>query len=92
MRDIIFIIGVGRSGTTLLQSMLHSHSEIHFSPETHFVKRFLNPEIHHKKYSWENRAKFERALLKDELFVDFILFFSLKLLQLNKKKRKETVK
>ena len=39
---LIFIIGVGRSGTTLLQSMLHSHPSIHFTPETHFVKKYLS--------------------------------------------------
>ena len=32
----IFIVGVARSGTTLLQSMLASHPEIHSFPETHF--------------------------------------------------------
>lgn len=40
---VVFITGVGRSGTTVLQSMLHSHSEFHFSPETHFFKRYILP-------------------------------------------------
>lgn len=37
----IFIIGVGRSGTSLLQSMLNSHSEISFIPETHFLRKYV---------------------------------------------------
>ena len=40
---MVFVTGVGRSGTTLLQSMLHAHSQIHFSPETHFFKRYIIP-------------------------------------------------
>ena len=32
----IFIVGAGRSGTTLLQSLLSAHSRIAVTPETHF--------------------------------------------------------
>ena len=35
----IFLIGCARSGTTLLQSMLMSHSQIHSFPETHFFEK-----------------------------------------------------
>lgn len=42
-QGVIFLTGVGRSGTTVLQSMLHSHSQISFSVETHFVKRYVVP-------------------------------------------------
>lgn len=34
-----FIVGCGRSGTTLLQSLLSAHSRIAVTPETHFMKR-----------------------------------------------------
>jgi len=37
----IFIVGVGRSGTSMLQSMLNSHQEITFPPETHFIRTYL---------------------------------------------------
>ncbi|TWU37648.1 Sulfotransferase domain protein [Novipirellula aureliae] len=37
----IFIVGVGRSGTSLLQSMLAAHSQIGFLPETGFFRRFI---------------------------------------------------
>ncbi len=37
----IFIVGVGRSGTTLLQNMLNTHSEIAFTPDIDFLRKFL---------------------------------------------------
>lgn len=42
MNTFIFIVGVGRSGTSLLQCMLNAHKEIAFLPETHFVRRYLH--------------------------------------------------
>lgn len=36
---VIFIVGVGRSGTSLLQSMLASHPLVTFAPETSFLRR-----------------------------------------------------
>lgn len=41
MLDMIFIIGVGRSGTSLLQSMLNAHPKISFIPEISYIRRFL---------------------------------------------------
>lgn len=38
IRKNLFIIGVGRSGTSLIQSILASHSKIAVSPETGFVR------------------------------------------------------
>ena len=35
------IVGVGRSGTTLLQAMLNAHPEVAILPEIHFIRRFL---------------------------------------------------
>jgi len=37
----VFIVGVGRSGTSLLQSMLNAHSKISFIPETHFLRKYV---------------------------------------------------
>lgn len=37
----LFIVGSPRSGTTLLQSMLASHSELYSSPETSFFDRII---------------------------------------------------
>jgi hypothetical protein len=36
----IFIIGVPRSGTTLLASLLSAHPDIHAGPETHFFEAY----------------------------------------------------
>lgn len=38
----IFIAGAGRSGTTLLRSLLSAHPRIAVTPETHFFKRAEN--------------------------------------------------
>jgi hypothetical protein len=38
---LIFIVGVGRSGTTLLQAMLASHTKVAFPPEISFVRRYV---------------------------------------------------
>ncbi len=40
-KEIIFILGVGRSGTSLLQSMLNAHTAIAFLPETQFFRKYL---------------------------------------------------
>lgn len=53
MHKIIFILGVGRSGTSLMQSILGTHSEIVFLPETAFIRRFIAA------------SKFKRTLLKN---------------------------
>jgi hypothetical protein len=40
-RNLVFVVGVGRSGTSLLQSMLNAHPAICFPPETAFLRRYL---------------------------------------------------
>lgn len=48
-----FIVGVGRSGTTLLRLMLDAHPELTIPPETHFLPKAANvcnraatPDLH----------------------------------------------
>ncbi len=48
----IFIVGVGRSGTSLLQSMLNAHGDIAFPPETHFIRNYIG-----KKMSWQGARR-----------------------------------
>lgn len=37
----VFIVGMQRSGTTLLRSILSTHSNIAIAPETHFINYFI---------------------------------------------------
>lgn len=53
-KGIIYLTGVGRSGTTMLQSMLYAHSKINFSVETHFFKRHILPYMKGKKLTPED--------------------------------------
>jgi hypothetical protein len=71
LKKTLFLIGVGRSGTTLLQSMLHAHPEIQFSTETHFIKRYVRPEIEKGEYNRNNPEKLISALHKDTNLKDF---------------------
>jgi hypothetical protein len=45
---MIFIVGVGRSGTSLLQSMLNAHPNITSTPETHFLRNYVFPNLKNK--------------------------------------------
>lgn len=38
----VFVVGVGRSGTKFLQSVLTFHPELHISTETHFFSSYLH--------------------------------------------------
>ena len=59
-RQLLFLTGIGRSGTTLVQQMLHSHPQINFQPETHFFKHYILPVLMGRKWSVENyRVKLE---------------------------------
>jgi len=40
----VFIVGVPRSGTTLLAAMLAAHSRMSCGPETHFFRQLAKPE------------------------------------------------
>jgi len=65
-KSVVFIVGVGRSGTSLLQSMLHAHPDISFLPETHFFRNYvarLNNRWEHEKAGGE---AFRSTLAKDE--------------------------
>lgn len=48
-----FIVGIGRSGTTLLMSMLNSHPELQATPEVNFFVFFYS--------SWKHKTDFTEA-------------------------------
>jgi hypothetical protein len=57
-----FIVGIGRSGTTLLMSMLNAHPTIQATPEVNFFVFFHN--------SWKNKTTFKESDFKRvELYV-----------------------
>ena len=71
MHRLFFIVGVGRSGTSLLQSILTSHSQIAIPPETGFVRKNIfswekNKSLNFDKYT-EINPKLARV---EELFDD----------------------
>ena len=43
--NIVFIVGVGRSGTSLLQSMFAAHPQVNSLPEFSFLRRFVVPRL-----------------------------------------------
>ena len=45
-RDPVFIVGVQRSGTTLVAAMLAGHSKLSCGPETHFFRRLAKQDTH----------------------------------------------
>jgi hypothetical protein len=50
-KQIHFIIGIGRSGTTLLTKILNKHLDIHCQPEANFLLFFLNHFKHQKGFT-----------------------------------------
>jgi len=61
-RQFFGIVGVGRSGTSLLMSMLNAHPEIVLPPETHFLGSYV---MRHPKISVD---VFQTLLAKDHRF------------------------
>jgi len=59
----LFIVGVGRSGTSLLQSMLASNRKIVMMPETGFIRRYL-----FASRPWRKRAV-KAAFLKQDRYL-----------------------
>ena len=55
-KEIAYIVGIGRSGTSLLQSLLNQHPKVFAGPENYFV-RFFHP-------NWKNKTKFNGQDIK----------------------------
>ena len=65
-----FIVGVGRSGTTLLRMMLDAHPQLAIPPETHFIPEVANAC---RKPREDSRAAFIHVLLSSRWWTDFQL-------------------
>ena len=68
MNNLVYIVGVGRSGTSLLQSMFASHPEVSFLPETAFIRRYVCKGVLAKTFRANGRAGVEQRLNADEVF------------------------
>ena len=64
----LFIIGVGRSGTSVLMTLLNGHSRIAFMPETHFLRLYLGTGKIKEKLEGMGITKFRELLDEDEYF------------------------
>jgi len=75
----ILICGVGRSGTSLLHSMLNAHPDIAFPPETHFFRRYIAPRRQRRSLEQGTRAEAiavwteDRDLARVELTLEVLL-------------------
>jgi len=64
----IFVVGVGRSGTSLLHSMLNSHPDISCLPEIHFFRRYLARRVVRKWVDVRGPDRFLELLMDDREF------------------------
>lgn len=64
----IFVVGVGRSGTSLVQSMLAAHSAVAFPPETAFVRRYVSNRFLSKYARRNGPAAVVKLLESDSYF------------------------
>jgi len=69
-----FVVGVGRSGTTLLRLMLDAHPELAIPPETQFIPAAVAAV---NEQSSDPHAAFLKALMSDQVWKDHCLDESL---------------
>lgn len=63
----IFVIGCPRSGTTMLQLMLHSHERIAVPPETRFlIQAYYHRRLHGDMRDVENRRRLAEWIATDK--------------------------
>ncbi|MGI9547443.1 MAG: sulfotransferase family protein [Flavobacteriaceae bacterium] len=64
----IFIVGVGRSGTSLLQSMLNAHSGMTSIPEAQFFRKYVGNSKIRRRIEKGGALKFKELLTEDQAF------------------------
>ncbi len=64
----VFIVGMARSGTTLLSEILNAHSSIAVSPETHYFRKYWADE---EKSTLEKRLALTEEFLAGDEFKQF---------------------
>ena len=63
-----FIVGVGRSGTTLIRLMLHSHPNIAIPYESHFITDYSeNEKLHGDLNNDQNLKMLLNRILQEDL-------------------------
>lgn len=67
-QQTIYIIGVGRSGTSLLMTLLNGHSQITFTPETHFLRFYLGTPKLQQLIEEKGAEAFYETLKQDDYF------------------------
>mgnify|MGYP001124050414 CR=1 FL=1 len=65
---LVFIVGVGRSGTSLVQSMLNAHPDVTFPPETAFLRRYVAKGVLSRRAVKGDLQSAESILREDEYF------------------------
>ncbi len=71
MKPFAFVVGSGRSGTTLLRAMLDSHPEMAIPGETYLVEQLLRRSDQFLGEGLFQRSAFERELFADSRFWNF---------------------
>lgn len=67
-QPLIFVVGVGRSGTSLLQSMFAAHPAVAYMPETGFLRRHLAAGYLNSLQTAGGEAAVIQRLLEDKTF------------------------
>ncbi len=65
---LIYIVGVGRSGTSMLMTLLNGHSKIAFTPETHFLRYYLGTAEIQAGIEQRGALAFQQLLETDSYF------------------------
>lgn len=68
--QMLFILGRGRSGTSLLQTILNAHSQISVAPEAQFIM-FLRKKYQNAHWNESTIASFSKDIWFEERLVNW---------------------